>query len=292
MLLNIFHGFCMALADSVPGVSGGTVAYILGFYERFIGAIHALFSGTREGRAQAIRYLLKLGIGWGVGMISSMLVLSKLFESNIYFLTSLFLGLTIAAIPFVVAEERKFIVGQWSKLPYLLLGFGLVVGMVMLRGDSAGASLSYANLSLSHYIQLFISGFLAISAMVLPGVSGSTLLLIMGVYVPTVNAVSALFHLNFSVVSGLVALICGIILGAAVSVRLLKNALANHRSAVVYLILGLLLGSLGAITMGPTTLETPLPALSLDTFSILAFILGIIILIGLEQIKHHTIPKE
>ena len=100
MIYNIFHGFCMAMADSVPGVSGGTVAYILGFYERFIDALHYLFSGSMRERKEALRYLLKLGVGWIIGMVSSVLVLAQLFESHIYFLTSLFLGLTLAALPF------------------------------------------------------------------------------------------------------------------------------------------------------------------------------------------------
>ena len=104
MIWQIFHGFCMALADSVPGVSGGTVAYILGFYERFISALDDLFSGSMRERRDALLYLIKLGLGWVIGMVASMLVLSKLFESNIYFLTSVFLGLTCAALPFVANE--------------------------------------------------------------------------------------------------------------------------------------------------------------------------------------------
>ena len=85
MIWQIFHGFCMALADSVPGVSGGTVAYILGFYERFISALDDLFSGSMRERRDALLYLIKLGLGWVIGMVASMLVLSKLFESNITF---------------------------------------------------------------------------------------------------------------------------------------------------------------------------------------------------------------
>ena len=63
MIWQIFHGFCMALADSVPGVSGGTVAYILGFYERFISALDDLFSGSMRERRDALLYLIKLGLG-------------------------------------------------------------------------------------------------------------------------------------------------------------------------------------------------------------------------------------
>ena len=61
MLLTAFHGFCMALADSVPGVSGGTIAFILGFYERFLDALHGLFRGTAATRKTSAVYLAKLG---------------------------------------------------------------------------------------------------------------------------------------------------------------------------------------------------------------------------------------
>lgn len=63
MILTAFHGFCMALADSVPGVSGGTIAFILGFYDRFLDALHSLFGKDAGARRAAVLYLLKLGAG-------------------------------------------------------------------------------------------------------------------------------------------------------------------------------------------------------------------------------------
>ena len=104
MIVTAFHGFCMALADSVPG---GTIAFILGFYERFLDALHGLFRGKGAERKAGLLYLLKLGIGWGAGMAACVLVLSGLFEQNIYFMSSLFLGLTIASLPFIVTAEKK-----------------------------------------------------------------------------------------------------------------------------------------------------------------------------------------
>ena len=65
LIVNSVRGFCMALADSVPGVSGGTVAFLLGFYDRFIGSLDDLFHGARAARFAAVRFLLKLGAGWG-----------------------------------------------------------------------------------------------------------------------------------------------------------------------------------------------------------------------------------
>ena len=67
LIVNSVRGFCMALADSVPGVSGGTVAFLLGFYDRFIGSLDDLFHGARAARFAAVRFLLKLGAGWAIG---------------------------------------------------------------------------------------------------------------------------------------------------------------------------------------------------------------------------------
>ena len=101
------NGFCMALADSVPGVSGGTVAFIMGFYDRFIGSIHDLAFGKMKEKKAAIVYLAKLGVGWIIGMVMAVIVLSALFESHIYTVSSLFIGFITGAIPLIVKEEKE-----------------------------------------------------------------------------------------------------------------------------------------------------------------------------------------
>ena len=77
MILTAFHGFCMALADSVPGDSGGrTIAFILGFYDRFLDALHSVFGKDKAARKTDALYLLKLGVGWVIGMGACVLALS------------------------------------------------------------------------------------------------------------------------------------------------------------------------------------------------------------------------
>lgn len=292
MILDFFHGFCMALADSVPGVSGGTVAFILGFYEAFLNAIHGLFGRDGTTRKNALFYLAKLGLGWVVGFGSSVLLLAQLFESHIYLLSSLFLGLTLASIPFVVKEEKEAIF-KTKSWPFALIGAVLVFGLTFFRNTSIiSGAIDFAALAPFQYGYLFLSGALAITAMVLPGMSGSTLLLILGVYLPTVKAVHSFLHLDLSVVPGLAVLCFGILFGAAFSVRFIRSALQKHRSQTLWLILGLLLGSLVAIIMGPTTLSTPQAALSFQTFDPLGFLLGIGLLLGLEHMKSMMMCKR
>ena len=107
MIIKVFYGFCMAIADSVPGVSGGTIAFILGFYEKLLDSSHYLFSKDNKKRKDAIKFIINLIIGWIIGMLMSVEILGALFEKYIYTLSSAFLGLTVVAIPLISLSEKK-----------------------------------------------------------------------------------------------------------------------------------------------------------------------------------------
>lgn len=287
MLQQAFNGICMALADSVPGVSGGTIAFIMGFYDNFIGSIHDIAFGNKEKKKAAFFYLVKLGIGWIVGMISAILVLSALFESHIYIVSSLFLGFVFGAIPLIIIEEKKCIAGRYKDLIFLVLGIVLVAGITYINGKSGTATFDLSHFSLGTSIKLFFIGMIAISAMFLPGISGSTLLLVFGAYIPVISAVKELLHFNFEYLPSVIFFGCGIICGALSVVKVIKVCLEKFRPQTVYCILGMMIGSLYAIVMGPTTFSTPQAPLDLKTFHILACIIGFVIVMGLQKIKEH-----
>lgn len=286
MLVNLFHGFCMALADSVPGVSGGTIAFILGFYDRFLNALHDLFGRNREARLPALRYLVKLGAGWIIGMALAATALAQVFDSGVYALSSAFLGLTAASLPFILKEERETLRGHAPSLPFALLGMALVIGLVALRGANMGGALNLSSLHAWQYLYLFQTGMLAIMAMVLPGISGPTLLLVFGAYMPVITALHELMRFNFAVLPGLIVFGCGVLCGIALSIHFIRKALQQFRPQMVWFITGLMLSSLYAIVMGPATLAEPQPPLSLSTFSIPGFLAGIAVLGGLELARH------
>lgn len=204
MILTAFHGLCMALADSAPGVSGGTIAFI----------------------------------------------------------------------PFIAAAERTAL-KRLRGAPFALLGMAVVVGLTLLRGSSALGSVSFASLSPFSMLYIFLSGAVAITAMVLPGVSGSSILLIAGVYLPAIQAVRSFLHMELSVLPGLFALGFGVLAGVALSIHAIRTALHKYRSEMVWLILGLMLGSLYAIVYRAVNLTVPLPPMSLVTFDAPAFLLGV-----------------
>lgn len=285
-LINGFRGFCMALADSVPGVSGGTIAFILGFYDKFINSLDDLAFGNMEKKKKALFFLIKLGIGWIIGMILAVLVLTNLFESHIYQVSSVFIGFILFSIPLIAKEEKDSLKGKYYNLIFTLIGIAVVVLITYfnpISGDSHVVDISHVDVGLALY--LFVAAMVSISAMVLPGISGSTLLLIFGLYIPIISAIKEFLHMNWSYFPALFIFGLGIIFGIILVIRLIKIALKKYRSQSIYCILGLMIGSIYAIIMGPTTLSATTDPLSWSTFSILCFFLGGAIIIGLEKVK-------
>lgn len=292
MILDAFHGLCMAAADSVPGVSGGTVAFILGFYDNFIDALHGVLTKDKELRKKSVCYLAKLAVGWCFGMAVCVTILSGLFKGQIYFLSSLFIGLTLASIPYIAKDEKESM-QKGNAACFLLAFFGaaLVAGLTMIRtGAGFIGVIDFAQLHGLQYLYIFVTGMIAITAMVLPGISGSTILLISGVYIPAITAASQLLKFNLSVAPGAFALGGGILAGIAISIGFIRSALKNHRAAMVYFILGLMIGSLFAIVNGPVTMGKE--ALSFASFSLPGLLLGFLILFGLESLRRFTEAKE
>lgn len=284
-IINFIDGFCMALADSVPGVSGGTIAFLLGFYDNFINSLDDILRGNLESKKNALKYLIKIGIGWVVGFGLSATILSNLFSTKVYLMSSLFLGFIIAAIPLVVKDEIDSVKGHYKNIVFAILGIAIVVGISILT-QIGGFSVDTANLNPLTILYVFICAGIAITAMVLPGVSGSTLLLIFGLYAPIMNAIKTLLHFDFSVLPLLIIFGLGILTGIVSFVKLVRISLAKYRSQTIYVIIGMMIGSLYAIVLGPTTIaDANFKMLDFSTFSIPFFILGIVIIIGLEMLK-------
>lgn len=289
MLREGMDGFCMALADSVPGVSGGTVAFIMGFYDKFIGSVHNLVFGKWEEKKSALLYLAKLGVGWIVGMVMAVILLSALFESHIYVVSSLFFGFVLGAVPLVVNEELDILRKAPGGFAFTLIGMAVVVGITMANGKSGVAAMNLTQFSVLSAVKLFLIGIAAISAMFLPGISGSTLLLIFGVYIPVIMAVKGVLSLEFSYIPCLMFFGYGILAGAVMVVKVIQVCLKKFRSQTVYLILGMMIGSLYAIGMGPTTLEIPQAPLNIGNFSFVPAVMGGLLVFGMQKAKERCV---
>lgn len=279
------NGFCMALADSVPGVSGGTVAFIMGFYDRFIGSVHDLAFGEMKEKKSALMYLAKLGVGWVIGMAMAVVVLSTLFESHIYAVSSLFIGFIAGAIPLIIKEERESFREVRKGILFCLVGIVLVAGITWANGRIGGGSMDLGQFSVGLAVKLFVFGMIAISAMFLPGISGSTLLLIFGAYIPVITAVKGFLSLNLSYLPCLLFFGCGVLAGTMTVVKAIKVCLERFRPQAIYMILGMMIGSFYAIIQGPTTLKIPKAAMNLGNFQILPCLIGVAFVAGMQMIK-------
>ena len=150
-----------------------------------------------------------------------------------------------------------------------------------------------ANLNIGIILYVFIAAMIAICAMVLPGISGSTLLLIFGLYAPIMSGVKELLHLNFAYLPVLIVFGLGVLTGILTTIKLIKKSLEKYRSQTMYLILGLMLGSIYSVILGPTTLTTgPQDALSLKTFNFLFFVIGGVVIFGMQKFKEIVEKKS
>lgn len=287
-ILNFIRGFCMALADSVPGVSGGTIAFILGFYDDFVNSLNSIISGNKLDRIRAFKFLSKIGLGWIIGFILSVLFITSIFEKNIYEINSLFLGFIIASIPLIVKSEKKTLESNKRNIVFLIIGIIIVGAMTYfnpITSNGSSFSVKLDNLSFTFILYIFISGMIAISAMVLPGISGSTILLIFGLYTPILNAIKQILQLNFEYLPGVVIFGCGVLIGIFATIRIVRSLLRKFRGETMYCIIGLMIGSIYAVIMGPKSLEVPMPPLSISTFSIVFFTIGCTLVPALEKVK-------
>lgn len=284
-IIQFIRGFCMALADSVPGVSGGTIAFLLGFYDQFISSIDDLIRGSLEQKKNALIFLVKLGIGWVCGMVLAILILTSVFESNIYAISSMFIGFILFAIPIVVKEEKETLLAHTGAAFCVIIGAAVVCAITYFNPVSGGNSMSLEHLNIQLGIYVFVAGAVAISAMVLPGISGSTLLLIMGIYLPVITAIKDILHFDFGAFPTVFIFGCGVLVGIFSVVKIIRRALERFRAQTIYLIVGLMLGSIYAVIKGPETLDVPQQAMSFGTFNILFFVIGGVVILGLQMLK-------
>lgn len=291
-IVTALQGFCMALADSVPGVSGGTVAFILGYYEKFINSLNALVSKDSD-KKEALKFLGKLGVGWAIGLILASLVLSSVFETHIYAISSLFIGFILFAIPSIIKEEKDTLKGKYQYLIFTAIGIAVVALLTYFNPTSGGGiNVDINSLNIGICIYAFVVGMVAISAMILPGISGSTILLIFGLYIPIINSIKEVLHLQLEYLPILIVFGFGVLAGIALIIKLVKKALDKYRTQTIYTVIGLMIGSLYAIVMGPTTLKVPQEAMNFGTFNILFFVIGAAVIGAMEFAKYKLSNKK
>ncbi|HCX2968091.1 TPA: DUF368 domain-containing protein [Staphylococcus aureus] len=272
--INILKGFAMGTSDLVPGVSGGTIALLLGIYNQFISSISGIFSRRFW---PSFTFLIPIIIG----MLLAMGSLSNLFNyllSQHHIPTMFFFGgLIIGIVPYLLKISNYKT--SFTTKHYMMVIAGitiLIVITLMNNGDKhAGETLT---LSTSLIIKYFIAGMCASSAMLLPGISGSFMLLVFGVYGTVMLAISEVVKLNFTGLPILLAVGFGVLAGFIISSKIIQYFLTHHKLMTFALIIGFVVGSLFAVFPGlPTNIV-------MWFVSLVVFIIGFIVSLTLGRI--------
>ncbi|WP_093215194.1 DUF368 domain-containing protein [Sediminibacillus albus] len=235
---NIYRGMLMGASDVVPGVSGGTIAVILGIYDELITAINGFLSKDWK---KHLGFLIPLGIGVVISVLALANLIEWLFENHPGPTQFFFLGLIIGVLPFLFSKADARHSFSARHVLLLLIGALLVASMVFFQLEESGP---IEQLDIGSYLFLFFAGFIASSAMILPGISGSFILLIIGAYTTVINGISNL-QLDIIAVVGI-----GIVLGIIIMSKLIHYFLAKYPIGTYALVIGLVIGSVVVIFPG------------------------------------------
>ena len=234
-----FKGIFMGIADAIPGVSGGTIALLLGIYEELIHTISSLnFEQILYLRKNGFKsfwskinggFLFSLLLGIGVSLISFVKISVILLDKYPLFVWSFFLGLIIATVYVIYKLIEKL---NFRNILFVLIS---IMATLLL---SSFSTVEINNIGL---LYILFCGIIASSAMILPGISGSLILVILGVYTFLINALN---NLDILII---IAFILGAIIGLLGFSRVLKYLFNNYRNITYSIMLGLVIGSIPKI---------------------------------------------
>lgn len=241
----IIKGFLLGVANIIPGVSGGTLAITMGIYEDLIGAISHFFKNFKKN--------LQLLIPLGIGMVSSILLISKLISYSLekfpFPTTLFFIGLIIGGIPLITKKVKgaKF---KPTNILLFLLTFGLIMAMTFL--NSGNNVVSLVDISAIKVLLLFLVGMVAAATMVIPGVSGSFVLMLLGYYKPIVSTISNLTNFNILGHNLLILMPFGIgvLVGIVLIAKIIEFLFNKYETPTYYAILGFVVSSVLGLGIG------------------------------------------
>lgn len=240
-------GMGMGAADVVPGVSGGTIAFIVGIYEELLDSIksiniHSLklfFTGRLKEFWKAINgnFLFSLLFGIGVSVLSLARVITYLLVHQPILIWAFFFGLVLASTWFVSKDIKQW---NWKTILSFLIG-GIIAYYVTIATPAETPS---------HPLFIFLCGMIAICAMILPGISGSFILVLLGKYFYIMEAVKQLDFVTLGIFG------CGAIIGITSFSRVLSYALKHFHDITIAMLAGFMLGSLNKVWPWKEVVET------------------------------------
>ncbi len=275
-LYTFIVGIIMGVANIIPGVSGGTIAVGLGIFDKLINAINNFFKKPKE----HLPFLIPLGFGMVFGILAFSGIISFGLDNYSFATNMFFVGLVASSVPLILkgAKEKNFNPNYYI---FTAIGFLLVFALTLL--ESAGVETTSTG---SGYIKFLLAGAVASSAMVIPGISGSFMMILLGVYDVLLIALSQLkdWLLNisdttllFDSLKVIIPLGIGIVIGVLLISKVIEVLFAKFHSQTYLVILGLIFGSVYTIFTSPETYASGIDSLRAVTgiiVGILGYLLG------------------
>ena len=262
-LVLFFKGFVMGVANIIPGVSGGTLAVILGVFKDFLGAISNIFKTFWK----SVLFLLPIVLGMGVAILAS----SKLIETclNKFPLATVlfFVGLILGGIPILFKKIKN----EMKSVPnYIIFGIVFMFVLVFTFFISGEKNVELINLNFFDYILLFLVGALASASMVTPGISGSMVLMTVGYYNGILATVNNLFDFSmfWENVAILIPFGLGVVVGILLISKLITYLLNKFEVKTYFAIFGFIFSSLIVMFFKNSI-----------TFNIVEFVIGLVLLV-------------
>lgn len=281
MFKKVIKGIMIGIANAIPGVSGGTMMVSMGIYDEIISCVTGLFKHLKK----SILTLLPYVIGMALGIVGLARVIEFLFHDFPLQTSCLFIGLILGGLPILLEKVKGKKLGMPHAITFLIF-FALIIGLQLLDGVS-GAEADLSVFSLLSIIQLFFIGIIASATMVIPGVSGSMMLMVLGYYEPIIAAINQFIDALTALDLGTMLTLCGslvpfgigVVIGIFAIAKGIELLLAKQETLTYSAILGLVIASPIVVLMG-----TAIPALSffiiLTSFIAFAVGLGIALTLG------------
>lgn len=273
-LKNVMKGMVVGIAAILPGISGGTMAISMGIYDKIIYSMNHVLTDFKE----SLRYLLPIAAGMGIALLASVFGITCLFDAFPLQTNFLFIGLIVGSIPDIFQKVK----GKSVRAGYLIcfvIFYIFIIEMALLNGEKHCTIIM--DISFSQIIILFLIGVIVAASMVIPGVSGSMLLLVLGYYNPILdtikNFILALFAFDASALfETLVTLFpfgVGVLMGTVALTKLVEMVFSKFPLYAYWSIIGLLLASpIAIILAGDLPRLTPVGIIT----GIVAFFAGFV----------------
>ena len=257
-------GFFIGIANIIPGVSGGTMAVSFGIYEKLIQIASNIFQNFKEN----LKFIFPIGLG----VIASIILLSNVISSCLTdypIATPLFFtGLILGGFPMIYKKIGKNIKKPKNIVSFLIVITFLLICSLFLKG---GNNVTFTSLNIIDYVLLVTVGIIASATMIIPGISGSFVLMMLGYYKPILDTISAFFHFE-NIVNNFIILSCfgvGVLLGIVLISKLIRRCLEKYFEQTYSMIIAFVTSSIVMIICPLFQIET----------SILEVIIGLILLI-------------